>query len=213
MSEANDKKIPPSWLGFHRDGLVVVLILDSLWMFIEVASGPAIPLMAFLLFGLSSYIVFSKQRILGDNYIQSSWKSLVLGIIAGVPFSVFFTILFAIFAMANKILPRTKGITVQLPTLDHQNLGKFMNDFKEVEELLKQVVQEVDTSKVSSKVSENIEFLKIKGTIPSDLAKSLDKIRNARNNFAHSALKMPNLSDMRLLKKVKDELETVFKRR
>ncbi|NJP08732.1 MAG: DUF4145 domain-containing protein [Leptolyngbyaceae cyanobacterium RU_5_1] len=74
-------------------------------------------------------------------------------------------------------------------------------------------MQEVDPSKVSSKVSENIEFLKSKGMIPTDLAKSLDKIRAARNEAAHSALETPDLGDMRLLKKVKDELEMTFKLR
>jgi Domain of unknown function (DUF4145) len=219
MPESRGRKTPPSWLGFHRDGLIIVFILDCLWSVIEVGAGativgiPAIPFIAFSLFGISSYIVFSKQRALSDSYIQATWKSIFLGAIAGVPFPVFFTMLFFVFAVVNKILPKTKGISVQLPTLDHQSLGKFISDFKEVEELLKVVVQEVDASKVSSKVSENIEFLKSKGMIPTDLAKSLDKIRGARNDAAHSALETPDLGDMRLLKKVKDELEMIFQRR
>jgi len=218
MPESSGRKVPPSWLGFHRDGLVTVLILDSLWMFMEIAAGasivgiPAIPFIAFVLFGLTSYIVFSKQRILGDSYLQATWKSLVLGFIAGVPIPIFFTIVFTGFGIVNKILPSNKGIEVKLPTLDQQNLGKFMSDFKVVEELLKQAVQEVDASQVSSKVSENIDFLKSKGMIPADLVKSLDKIRDTRNSVAHSTLEMPNLSDLRLLKKVKDEVETIFKR-
>ncbi len=218
MPESSGRKVPPSWLGFHRDGLVAVLILDSLWMFIEVSAAasivgiPAIPLIAFVLFGLTSYIVFSKQRILGDSYVEATWRALFLGIIAGVPIPVFFTIGFMVIGIVNKILPNTKGIEVKLPTLDRQNLGKFISDFKVVEELLKQAVQEVDASQVSSKVSENIKFLQNRGMIPADLVKSLDKIRDTRNSVAHSTLEMPNLSDQRLLKKVKDEIETIFKR-
>jgi hypothetical protein len=216
---ADSKQIPPSWLGFHRDGLVVTLILDCLWSIIEVAAGativgiPAIPFIAFSLFGISSYIVFLKQRALGDSYIQTTWKSIFLGAIAGVPFPVFFTMLFFVFAVANQILPKTKGIAVQLPTFDPQSVGKFINEFKEVEELLQLLVKEVDASKVSDKVKKNIDFLNDKGMISTDLAKSLNKIRESRNGVAHSASKIPDLGDMRLLKEVKDELDVIFKRK
>ncbi|MBE9126315.1 MULTISPECIES: hypothetical protein [unclassified Coleofasciculus] len=218
MPESIARKVPPSWLGFHRDGLITVLILDCLWMFIEVSAAasivgiPAIPFIAFVLFGLTSYIVFSKQRILGNSYVEASWISLFLGVIAGVPIPVFFTIGFMVIGIVNKILPKTKGIEVKLPTLDQQNMGKFISDFKVVEELLKLAVQEVDASQVSSKVSENIKFLQDRGMIPADLVKSLDKIRGTRNNVTHSTTEMPSVSDLRELKKVKDEVETIFKR-
>lgn len=218
MPESSVRKVPPSWLGFHRDGLVAVLILDSLWMFIEVSAAasivgiPAIPFIAFVLFGLTSYIVFFKQRILGNSYVEATWRSLFLGVIAGVPIPVFFTIGFMVIGIVNKILPNTKGIEVKLPTLDRQNLGKFISDFKVVEELLKQAVQEVDASQVSSKVSENIKFLQDRGMIPADLVKSLKRVRDTRNSVAHSTPEMPNVSDLRELKKVKDEVETIFKR-
>ena len=42
MPEFSGRKLPPSWLRFHKDGLVAVLILDSLWMFMEVAAGASI---------------------------------------------------------------------------------------------------------------------------------------------------------------------------
>jgi hypothetical protein len=218
MPESSGRKVPPSWLGFHRDGLVAVLILDSLWMFIEVSAAasivgiPAIPFIAFVLFGLTSYIVFFKQRILGNSYVEATWRSLFLGVIAGVPIPIFFTIGFMVIGIVNKILPNTKGIEVKLPTLDRQNLGKFISDFKVVEELLKQAVQEVDASQVSSKVSENIKFLQDRGMIPADLVKSLKRVRDTRNSVAHSTPEMPNVSDLRELKKVKDEVETIFKR-
>ena len=88
MPESSSRKVPPSWLGFHRDGLITTLILDSLWMFIEVSAAasivgiPAIPFIAFVLFGLTSYIVFSKQRILGNSYVEAGCRAVFLGFIA-----------------------------------------------------------------------------------------------------------------------------------
>jgi hypothetical protein len=218
MAESSVGKVPPSWLGFHRDGLIATLILDSLWMFIEVSAAasivglPAIPVIAFVLFGLTSYIVFSKQRVLGNSDVEALCRAVFLGFIAGVPIPVFYTAAFLLIGMVDKILPKTKGIEVKLPSLEQQNLGKFISDFKVVEELLKQAVQKVDASQVSSKVSENIKFLQDRGMIPADLVKSLDKIRDTRNSVTHSAPEMPNVSDLRELKKVKDEIETIFKR-
>lgn len=228
MSESSGRKVPPSWLGFHRDGLIATLILDSLWMLIEISAAasivgiPAIPLIAFVLFGLTSYIVFSKQRILGNSYVEAGCRAVLLGFIAGFPVPLFYTLAFTMFGIlhkilpmfgiVNKILPNTKGIEVKLPSLDQQNLGKFISDFKVVEELLKQAVKKVDGSQVSSKVSENIKFLQDRGMIPADLFESLGKIRGIRNSVAHSISEMPNQSDLRELKKVKDEIETIFKR-
>jgi hypothetical protein len=218
MPEFSGRKVPPSWLGFHRDGLIATLILDSLWMFIEVSAAasivgiPAIPFIAFVLFGLTSYIVFSKQRILGNSYVEAGCRAVFLGVIAGVPIPVFYTAAFMLIGMVDKILPKTKGIEVKLPSLEQQNLGKFISDFKIVEELLQQAVEKIDASKVSSNVSENIKFLQDRGMIPENLVEPLDQIRKTRNSFVHPTPKTPNVSHLRELKKVKDEIETIFKK-
>lgn len=218
MPESSARKVPPSWLGFHRDGLITVLILDCLWMFIEVSAAasivgiPAIPFIAFVLFGLTSYIVFSKQCILGNSNGEALCRAVFLGVIAGVPIPVVYTAAFMLIGMVNKILPKTKGIEVKLPTLEQQNLGKFLSEFKIVEELLKQAVEKIDASKVSSNVSENIKFLQNRGMIPENLVEPLDKIRTARNSFIHPTPKTPNASHLRDLKAVKDEVETIFKK-
>jgi hypothetical protein len=185
-------------------------------MFIEVSAAasivgiPAIPLIAFVLFGLTSYIVFSKQRILGNSNGEALCRAVFLGVIAGVPIPVFYTAAFMLIGMVNKILPKTKGIEVKLPSLEQQNLGKFLSDFKIVEELLKQAVEKIDASQVSSKVSENIKFLQDRGMIPENLVESLKKVRATRNSVAHSTTETPSVSDMRELKAVKDEVETIL---
>ena len=218
MPESSGRKVPPSWLGFHRDGLITTLILDSLWMFIEVSAAasivgiPAIPFIAFVLFGLTSYIVFSKQCILGNSNGEALCRAVFLGVIAGVPIPVFYTAAFMLIGMVDKILPKTKGIEVKLPSLDQQNLGKFISDFKIVEELLQQAVEKIDASQVSSKVSENIKFLQDRGMIPENLVESLKKVRDTRNSVAHSTPETPSVSDLRELKEVKDEVETIFKK-
>jgi len=218
MPESSGRKVPPSWLGFHRDGLITTLILDSLWMFIEVSAAasivgiPAIPFIAFVLFGLTSYIVFSKQRILGNSNGEALCRAVFLGFIAGFPIPVFYTAAFMLIGMVDKILPKTKGIEVKLPSLDQQNLGKFISDFKIVEELLQQAVEKIDASQVSSKVSENIKFLQDRGMIPENLVESLKKVRATRNSVAHSTTETPSVSDMRELKEVKDKVETIFKK-
>ncbi|WP_081594697.1 DUF4145 domain-containing protein [Allocoleopsis franciscana] len=81
-----------------------------------------------------------------------------------------------------------------------------------VEELLKQAVEKIDPSKVSSNLSENIKFLQNRGMIPESLVEPLDKIRTARNSFIHPTPKTPNASHLRDLKAVKDEVETIFKK-
>ena len=111
MPESSVGKAPPSWLGFHRDGLIATLIFDSLWMLIEffavvsVVGLPAIPIIAFVLFGLTSYIVFSKQRILGNGDVEALCRAVFLGFIAGVPIPLFYTAGFTIFGVLHKILP------------------------------------------------------------------------------------------------------------
>ena len=110
MTEIKAVPTAPSWLGFHRDGLIVTLALDCLWMVLEVAATatvvgiPAVPFIAFMLFGVSAWIVFSKQRQLGDSYIQATWKSIVLGAIAGVPYSIFGGIVFGILGLLRALL-------------------------------------------------------------------------------------------------------------
>lgn len=59
MAKYIEKSKQPSWLGFHRDGLIIVLCLDLLWTVIEVGTSatvvgiPAIPFIAFVMFGLT----------------------------------------------------------------------------------------------------------------------------------------------------------------
>jgi hypothetical protein len=217
MSQSNNGKIPPSWLGFHRDGLIAVLLLDCLWMLIEggavisIIGISVIPLIVFAIFGLSSYIVFSKQRILGDRPTPAMVKAVFLGIIAAVPFPVFYTILFVGFGVLHKLLPQAHRVAEKLPVFEHENLGRFASDFKEIEEYLKQAVQKVDRAQVSSNVSENINFLKQKEMMPEDLFNSLDEIRKIRNRLIHEDLNIPNTLHLDLLKKCKEEVMTVFK--
>jgi hypothetical protein len=217
MSQSNNGKVPPSWLGFHRDGLIAVLLLDCLWMFIEggavisIIGIPLMPVIVFAIFGLSSYIVFSKQRILGDRPSLAMVKAVFLGVIAAVPFPVFYTILFVGCGTLHKLLPQAHRAAEKLPVFEHEDLGKFTSDFKEVEECLKQAVQKVDRSQVSSKVSENINFLKQKGMMPQDLFNSLDEIREIRNRLIHEDLDIPNSLHLNLLKKCKEKVVTVFK--
>jgi hypothetical protein len=217
MSESENRKVHPSWLGFHRDGLIAVLILDCLWMFIEggavisIVGIPAIPLIVFAIFGLSSYIVFSKQRILGDRPTPAMVKAVLLGVIAAVPFPVFYTILFVGFGVLHKLLPQAHRAAEKLPVFEHENLGKFASDFKEIEELLKQAVQKVDSSQISSKVSQNIDFLIQKGMMPQDLTESLDEIRKIRNRLIHEDLDIPKSIHLELLKKCKEDVAAVFK--
>ncbi|MGB3239436.1 MAG: hypothetical protein WBB29_14145 [Geitlerinemataceae cyanobacterium] len=66
MTEYSGRQKPLSWLGFHRDGLIIVLVLDLLWTVIEIGAGasivgiPAIPFIAFVMFGVSYLQRFSQ---------------------------------------------------------------------------------------------------------------------------------------------------------
>lgn len=203
MIKSNGRQAPPVWVGFHRDALLIVLGLDCLWMGIEVATAttivgiPAIPFIAFSLFGISSWIVFSKQRALGDSYIQATWKSIFLGMVAGVPIPVFYTCLFGIFAIINKIAPSNKAIQFKLPTLTEQRLGRFLIEFKTIEDSLKRAVEQIDAEAVDQSIKKNIGFLKKHRSIPVELAESLDNFRESRNDFVHLPPETPGIQEIR----------------
>lgn len=222
MLENQSQNKQPSWLGFHRNGLLAVLLIDSLWMCIEVSAGmtivgiPAIPFIAFILFGLASWIVYTKQRSLGDSYFQATWKAVVLGAIAGVPLSVFFTVLFLLFAGINRIIPDTKGIGIKLPTKDNFEAGKFWSEFAELEELLTVAAIKVDTQNKNYEIHERTELykkinlLKEKNVISRDMYKQLKELKKARNRV-HPPFQVPEIKYRRLLRKLRQEMKTIAK--
>ncbi|MGB5898742.1 MAG: DUF4145 domain-containing protein [Geitlerinemataceae cyanobacterium] len=138
-------------------------------------------------------------------------KALFLGVFAGVPFSVTYWLLVGILGILNSILPKTKGVAVKFPSHDPMTIGKFASDFKVVESLLKQSVEKVGKTPFS-KVSENIEYLKDKGKISIEMANSLHELRDIRNNIIHNIEINPETCNLRLLKKIKDELEVMAKK-
>lgn len=216
MSKSENRKAPPNWFGFHRDGLISVFLLDCLWMFIETGAAisivgiSAIPVIVFVIFGLSSYIVFSKQQILGDRPAPALIKAVFLGAVAAVPFPVFYTMLLVVIALLNKLLPQARATAATMPLFKDENLGRFANDFKQIEDILAQAVKEVDRSQVSSKIHHNINFLHHKGMISKDLYNELHKIKDIRNDLIHEDLIMPDSIQFDLLKKCKQEVMTVF---
>lgn len=217
MPEYNDRQKAPSWLGFHRDGLIIVLVLDLSWTFIEVAAGasiigiPAIPFIAFSMFGLASFIIFKKQRKLGDSQKVAISKAFILGAIAGIPFSFIYWLLFGLFGILNFILPNTKGVSVKLPSHQEFSLGKFTTEFKEVESLLKKAIKQVGKQPFSE-VYDNIEYLKDKGKISIDMADALHQVRKVRNKITHNTDINPDVNNLRLLKRIKEELEGIVKK-
>lgn len=65
--------------------------------------------------------------------------------------------------------------------------------------------------KPSSNVSENIQFLKNRSELPVELVNSLDELRDVRNDITHDIEINPNSKNLRLLKKLKDELKEIVK--
>jgi len=217
MSKSENREAPPNWFGFHRDGLIAVFLLDCLWMFIETGAAvsivgiPAIPVIVFVIFGLSSYIVFSKQRILGDRPTPALVKAVFLGAVAAVPFPVFYTIAFVFIGVLQKLFPQAGRVAGEMPLFKNERFGSFANDFKQIEDILEQAVKKIDRSQASSKVSDNINFLNHKGMMPENLYKSLHEIREVRNRLIHEDLIMPDSVQFDLLKKCKQQVMTVFK--
>lgn len=217
MRESKARQTPPIWFGFHRDGLIAVFLLDCLWMLIETGAAisivgiPAIPVIVFVLFGLSSYIVFSKQRILGDHPTPALVKAVFLGVVAAVPFPVFYTIALVVIGVLHKLFPQASRAAGVVPLFKDAKFGRFANDFKEIEGALKEAVRKVDPSKVSDKVSENINFLASKGMMPEDLRKELDKIRKFRNKLVHGKLTIPDSIQFDVLKQCKQQVMETFK--
>ena len=137
FNEYKGKPTHPSWLGFHRDGLFTVLALDLLWIVIEISALPLVPLLVFIIFGISSYVVFSKQRILGDSQTVALIKALFLGFIAAIPTSIVFMTFCAVVAILNKFVPAESLESLsgfvpvtKSPNLEYQNLGEFISDFR-----------------------------------------------------------------------------------
>lgn len=224
MSKSENRKAPPNWLGFHRDGLIAIFLLDCLWMFIETGAAisivgiPAIPVIVFVIFGLSSYIVFSKQRILGDRPAPALVKAVFLGAVAAVPFPVFYTMLLVVISILHRLLPQASnaaakvGSATTVALFKDERFGRFANDFKEIEDILAEAVRKVDLSQVSKKVSKNIDFLNRKGMMSKDLYDSLYEIKEIRNDLTHEDLIMPDSVQFDLLKKCKQQVITTFKK-
>jgi hypothetical protein len=217
MSKSENRNSPPNWFGFHRDGLIAVFLLDCLWMFIETGAAisivgiPAIPVIVFVIFGLSSYIVFSKQRILGDRPAPAIVKGVSLGVVAAVPFPVFYTIALVVIGVLHKLFPQASRVAGEIPLFKDERFGRFANDFKEIESVLKEAVRKVDPSKVSDEVFENINFLDRKGMMSKDLCDELHKIRKIRNKLVHGKLTMPDSIQFDVLKKCKQRVMATFK--
>ncbi|MBD2579925.1 hypothetical protein [Oscillatoria sp. FACHB-1406] len=216
MAEYNELKKPSSWLGFHRDGLIMVLFLDLLWTIIEIGTTatvvgiPAIPFIAFVMFGLTYWLVYKKQRKLGNSMKMAMVRAFFLGVVAGLPFSVTYWLMVFVFAILNQVLPKSQGVSVKLPSNEQFNLGKFAIEFKEVEHLLKLAIEQAGKIP-SSKVVDNIEFLRARREIPVELANSLDQLREVRNHVTHEVGINPNAENLRLLKKLQDELRAIVK--
>jgi hypothetical protein len=223
MSHYENRKAAPQWLGFHRDGLIAVFLLDCLWMLIETGAAisivgiPAIPVIVFVLFGLSAYIVFSKQRILGDRPTPALVKAVFLGAVVAVPFPVFYTMLLVVISILHRLLPKASntaakvGSATTVSLFKDERFGRFANDFKEIEDILAEAVGKVDQSQVRKEVYKNIDFLNRKGMMSQDLYDSLYEIRQIRNNLTHEELVMPDSVQFDLLKKCKQKVITTFK--
>lgn len=226
FNEYRGRPAHPSWLGFHRDGLITVLVLDLLWIVIETSALPLISLLVFIIFGISSYIVFSKQRILGDSQTVALVKALVLGVIAAIPTSIVFMIFCASVAILNKFVPAESveslsgfiPATNRSPNLEYQNLGEFISDFKDLEEILYRSVEKIDYKKVTTSPDENIKFLRNKGVLPEELLDSLSAIRRVRNSAVHmnlnskaETLKSLSPNDIKFLKTCKEKARAILR--
>ena len=213
------EKVEPVVIGFHRDALIITLILDWVWAFLEFGAGAtiagiaAIPLISFVMFCLGFMIVWTKQHSLGDNTFNALWKSTFLGVIAGFPTPIFYSFACFIFASINAALPKTKGVSVKFPSGEYANIGKFTNEYREAESLLKKVVEKAggDTRKISN-VNKCIDFLEKQNKVSKEMVKSLHEIRKIRNDYIHDGSSMtPNEEHFRLLRKCKEEIEMMYR--
>jgi hypothetical protein len=211
-----DKKLQPSLVGFHTHALITTVVLDCVWMVLEVGTGGLINIIVFVIFGITSYVVFTKQRLLGDSQSIALTKAVFLGIVAGLPFSFTGLFIFGLFGFLNKVLPATENFAVKLPTVETYDLGSFMSEFRQLETLLSQSVAAIDPKSVNKEISKNIAFVEEKGLISEELLALLDETRRIRNNLVHGSATMPpkifTKNDLQILKQCKIAAEKALKR-
>lgn len=209
-----------SWIGFHRNGVLLVLFFDWLWSIMEFSAGatligiPAIPFIAFVLFAIAFRVVYVKQRSLGDSQAVATGKAMLLAFIAGVPTPVLYTGISILFAVANRIMPDTRGISVKFPSNEHLNIGKFTSEYRETELLLKEVVkQHGGDLKQCYNINECIKFLSKEKIIEKTTIKDLHQVRKIRNNYNHTeASVIPDIMHFRILRKCKEEIELIVEK-
>ncbi|HEY9608883.1 hypothetical protein [Allocoleopsis sp.] len=81
---------------------------------------------------------------------------------------------------ASNVAEKVGSVATKTPLFKDERVGRFANDFKEIEDILEEAVRKVDPSKVSSEVFHNINFCDRKGMMPKDLCDSLHKVRQIR---------------------------------
>jgi hypothetical protein len=198
-----EKPVQPSLVGFHRDSLITTVVLDCVWMILELGTAGLINFFVFIIFGLTSYIVFTKQRLLGDSQSTALAKSIFLGIVAGLPFSFTGLFIFGLFGVLNKVIPATENFAVKLPTSEIYNRGSFISEFTGIEELFAKSVAAIDPKKVSDKLAENIKFIEERGFISRESSELFNKARDIRNEIAHSSSKIVTSNDLQILRQFK----------
>ena len=212
----------PSWFGFHRDGLIIVFLLDWLWLLMEFSAGAtivgvaAIPFIAFALFALSFLVVMYRQRKLGNSYREATARAFFLGFIAGFPTPIFYTILCGFFAVGNALVPKTRGVSIKFPSNEVFNVGRFTSEYRHIESLLKEMVElnGGDTVRECSNVNKCIKFLQKRQVLPKETSQALDQLRKIRNNYIHKSDSIvPDIGHIRLLKRCKEEVEAVLQRK
>jgi hypothetical protein len=213
---STEKIAQPSLLGFHTHGLIATVLLDCLWMVLEVGTGGFINLLVFVIFGITSYIVFTKQRLLGDSRSIALTKAIFLGVIAGFPTSFTGLFLFGFLKVLSNVIPTTEKFSVKLATAETVGLGEFMSEFKQLETLFAQSVGAVDPKAVHDKFAKNVEFMGEKELISGDLLVLLKAVGKIRNNVVHgSDTTSPRTftnNDLQILRQCKIAAEKALKR-
>lgn len=211
----------PVWLGFHRDGLFLVFCLDWLWASIEFSAGatvvgiPAVPFISFAMFVVSVKVVYSKQRLIGNSPTEATVKASLLGAFAGFPSPILYTVMWAVFAVANAIIPETKGVGIKLPSNDHINIGKFTSEYRSTESLLKKVVEQAGGNvKVDcTNVCDCVKFLQHRDMISQEVAERLTEVRRFRNDYVHKEeTEAPSIHYIRLIKRCREEIEAILEK-
>ena len=206
-----EKPVYPTLVGFHRDSLIITVVLDCVWMVLEIGTAGLINLLVFIIFGITSYVVFTKQRLLGDSQSTALAKAVFLGIVAGLPFSFTGLFVFGLFGVLNKVIPRTENFAVKLPTSEVYNRGSFISEFTQIEELITKSVAAIDPKKVSDKLAENIEFIETRGIISRESSELFKAARDIRNDIAHKSSKIVTSNDLQILRQFKIAAEKALK--